>query len=50
MKIGNNWEQTIWLCMWGVCIRAIVSIFTLSVYARDKSGVLKASELPGMKV
>jgi len=36
--------------LWGVCVIAIVSTFTLSAHARDKRGVLKASELLGMKV
>lgn len=50
METGNNGKQTIRMILWGVCVLAMVSTFALSAHARDKSGVLKASELLGMKV
>ena len=50
METGNNWKQTIRMFLWGACVLAMVSTFAFSAHARDKSGVLKASELLGMKV
>lgn len=50
METGDNWKQAIRTFLWGACVLTMVCAFTLSAHARDKSGVLKASELLGMKV
>jgi sporulation protein YlmC with PRC-barrel domain len=50
MEIGGNWKQAIRTFLWGACVLTMVGAFTLSAHARDRSGVLKASELLGMKV
>ena len=50
METGWSWKQTIRMFMWGVCVLIMVSTLMLPAHAKDKSGVLKASELLKMKV
>ena len=50
METGDNWKPTIRRFLWGACVLTMVSTLTLPAHAGDKSGVLKASELLGMKV
>lgn len=40
----------IWRCFIGACLVITMSVETLPTYAKDQSGVLKASELMKMKV
>jgi sporulation protein YlmC with PRC-barrel domain len=50
METRDNWKQTIRMVMWGACVLTMLSMFALPAHAKDKSGVLKASELLKMKV
>jgi sporulation protein YlmC with PRC-barrel domain len=50
METRDNWKQTIRMVMWGACVLTLLSMFALPAHAKDKSGVLKASELLKMKV
>ena len=50
METGDYCKQTIRLLILGVCMLTVVGILALPAHAKDKSGVLKASELLKMKV
>jgi sporulation protein YlmC with PRC-barrel domain len=50
METGDKWKPTIRMFMWAACVFTMVSTLTLPAHAKDKSGVLKATDLLGMKV
>jgi sporulation protein YlmC with PRC-barrel domain len=50
METGGNWKQTIRRLILGVCVLTVVGILALPAHAKDKSGVLTASEMLRMNV
>jgi sporulation protein YlmC with PRC-barrel domain len=50
MATGYNWKQTIRMLILGICVLTVGGTLALPAQAKDKSGVLKASELLKMKV
>lgn len=50
METGYNLMQTIRMLTLGVCVLTVVGTLALPAHAKDKSGVLKASDLLKMKV
>lgn len=49
-KVDELQRVVIWRCFIGACLVVAMSMETLPTYAKDQSGVLKASELMKMKV
>jgi sporulation protein YlmC with PRC-barrel domain len=50
MATGYNWKQTIRMLILGICVLTVGGTLAFPAQAKDKSGVLKASELLKMKV
>lgn len=48
MERRDSWKQTTRMLMWGSCV--LTSTLALPAYAKDKTGVLKATDVLRMKV
>ena len=46
----DSWKQTTRMLMWGACVLTMISTLALPAYAKDKTGLLKATDLLKMKV